>query len=83
MTKKQSPVAELLTQLSPHLHAHQAAMDMFHKWYGEGLQEEREKAARTRILIEEIKIEDIIRTWVENQPPRSGEVTNGTAEPSA
>lgn len=72
-----TPVERLLHELAGPWARRSMAQDVARKSY-EPWHELRLKAARLQVLIEEMKIEDIVRTWVENQPPRK--VTDGGEE---
>lgn len=75
-----TPVERLLYQLAGPMAERSMAYDITWK-YPAPEHNARRKAAHTRMIMAEIKIENIVRTWVENQPPR--EVTDGTTESSA
>jgi hypothetical protein len=75
-----TPVERLLYELAGPMAERGMAYDITWK-YPEPWNNARRKEARARMIRAELKIEDIVRTWVENQPPRK--VTGGTAEPSA
>lgn len=75
-----TPVEQLLHELARPMAERAMAYDVTWK-YPEPWHEARRNEARTRMIMAELKIEDIVRTWVENQPPRK--VTDGTTESSA
>lgn len=62
-----TPIQELMDQLLPAFALHRMAYDITWK-FPEPENEARIKEARARMFQQELRIEDMVRTWVANHP---------------